>query len=164
MSANWSPLSRIGLDFLISLVVITPLVFVDFTDKEHTLLVANQSHLSGCFWLFNPRFWEVAGTHEWYLSFYECRFSVGVTMRLQDTHTLPCAKEFKLFALIGSWDTKSCKHSSHFSYHHSHPSHLVTLSLIICKYQKGPLIQHGIPMNPGQLFAQSKIRGFRLQG
>ena len=41
MSGNWSPLSRIGLDFLISLLVITPLVFVDFTDKEHTLLVAN---------------------------------------------------------------------------------------------------------------------------
>ena len=50
------------------------------------------------------------------LSFYECRFSVRVTMRLSDTQTIPCAKESKLFALIGCWDTKSCKHSSHFSF------------------------------------------------
>ena len=41
------------------------------------------------------------------LSFYECWFSGG------DTQTLPYAKEFELFALTGSVDTKISGVSTH---------------------------------------------------
>ena len=29
-------------------------------------LVTRLSRLSGCFWLFAPNFWDVAGTYKWY--------------------------------------------------------------------------------------------------
>ena len=47
------------------------------------------SHLSGCFWLFAPKFWEVVGTYEWYFcSFMNAAWVLGTIRGGEDTQTL----------------------------------------------------------------------------
>ena len=44
------------------------LMFI-YTERKRTgkrFLVVHYSHITDCFWLFAPTFWEVAGTYEWY--------------------------------------------------------------------------------------------------
>ena len=55
--------SKSGNDDIFFIVYLLPISI--FTIFFRVLLMARQSHLSGCFWLFTPKFWEMAGTYEW---------------------------------------------------------------------------------------------------
>ena len=68
------------------------------------------SHLSGCFWLFALKFWEVVGTYR--LSFCLKRNAASVVPTMLgggDTQTLLDGKKrnFELYALAGSGDAKT---------------------------------------------------------
>ena len=71
--------------------------------------MVRQSHLSGCFWLFAPKFWEVAGTHKLFychsmnVGSGEC--SGGVAGTLKPYHVL--MDLFELIPLKDGGDTKT---------------------------------------------------------
>ena len=81
---------------------------------SQVLLVARSSHLSGCFWLFAPKFWEVVGTYE--LLFCSKRNAALVVLTMLgggDTQTLLDGKKkcFELYALADSGDTETFQFS-----------------------------------------------------
>ena len=63
--------------------------------QKLVIFVVAQSHLSGCYWLFAPEFWEVTRN---YKSFFFHSMNavsvVGIPWGGEDTQTLPYAKEF----------------------------------------------------------------------
>ena len=75
--------------------------------------MARSSYLSGCFWFFALKFWEVAGTYK--LLFCSKRDAASVVLTMLgsgDTETLLDGKEyFELHALAGSGDTKTFQFS-----------------------------------------------------
>ena len=73
--------------------------FINFqaTHSEMKSLMARKSHLSGCFWLFAPKFWEVVGTYK--LSFCPKRNAASVVLTMwggRDTQTLLDGKKWTL--------------------------------------------------------------------
>ena len=49
-----------------------------------------ESHLSGCFRLFAPKFWEVVGTYKWYFCHpIDADWDMGILKGGGDTQTLP---------------------------------------------------------------------------
>ena len=109
--------------------------------QHHILLMAHQTHLCGCLWLFAPKVWEVVGIYK--LSFCsknEYSISIGDNVRWWGhSNQLAGNKNFELYALSGSGDTKSFQFSlAHRSQcqcqlfpqcQHPITSHLVKLSL-----------------------------------
>ena len=72
------------------------------------LLVARYRHLSGCFWLFALKFWEMAGTYEWWLCSKMNAARVGGVGGGRGTQPLFAAnKNFELFESSGSGDAKT---------------------------------------------------------
>ena len=105
-------------------------ICVCIDEVDFLLLMAHQSHLSGCFWLFALKiyFGRWQGPMNGTLSFYKWRFSGGDTTRWWDTQILPYAKAFvRTFCTHRQQGCKifRCEHLCHGF----RPSHLVEFLL-----------------------------------
>ena len=100
-----------------------------FTTKY---LVACYSHLSGCFWFFVPKFWEVEGTYKFpFCLTMNAAWVVWTIIGGGDTQLLLIGKKKLNFMHLGWW---GCKNfvifpSSQVLLLVPHTSHLVKLSL-----------------------------------
>ena len=90
----------------------TPFVTGMILQLTILLLVACESHLSGCFWCFAPKFWEMARTHK---SFFCHSMNAGSMIgTLKPYHMLN--NLFELIAHKGSGDEKTLGPSAHAYY------------------------------------------------
>ena len=103
-------------------------------------LVPRESQLSSCFWLFDPKFWELVESYEWYFAFYECRFSSGDTNEVVGT-LKPCLMQrnlFDLFAITGGRTTSNLGTST-CTINHAKLSLFLIWLVLQCRKGKEPL-------------------------
>ena len=99
--------------------------------KKNISLVARLSHLSGCFWLFAPKVWEVFWTFVWYF--------VILRMQVQWWGYLEVVGTLKLYLVVWTFCTHRQQGRKIFRCDRAWRSHLVESPLSKLLYWRVPL-------------------------